>query len=135
MNEFERKLYLKYTNIENMTQLLCLKLYRLRLFIQVNVLLFFYFFQTYFRIAQEEFKQPIKQLQAVPISVLKLNNPSSRQNSRLLIKKSSVNGITFFFCLFTFFFPGKTRKSLDNCFNQKFIIGCILENRFNVSLR
>ena len=36
MNEFERKLYLKYRNIENMTQLLCLKLYRLRLFVQVN---------------------------------------------------------------------------------------------------
>ena len=32
MNEFERKLYLKYRNIENMTQLLCLKLYRLRLY-------------------------------------------------------------------------------------------------------
>ena len=64
MNEFERKLYLKHRNIENMTQLLCLKLYRLRLFIQVNALLFllFYFFKTYFRIAQE-FKQPIKQLQ------------------------------------------------------------------------
>ena len=48
-----------------MTQLLCLKLYLLRLFIQVNVLLFllFYFFQTYFRVTQEEFKQPIKQLQ------------------------------------------------------------------------
>ena len=47
MNEFERKLYLKYANIENMTQLLCLKLYRLRLFIQANVLLFllFYFFK------------------------------------------------------------------------------------------
>ena len=46
MNEFERKLYLKYRNIENMTELLCLKLYRLRLLIQVNVLLFllFYFF-------------------------------------------------------------------------------------------
>ena len=58
MNEFERKLHLKYRNIENMTQLLCPKLYRLRLFIQVNVLLFllFYFFKTYFRIAQEEFK-------------------------------------------------------------------------------
>ena len=65
MNEFERKLYLKYRNIENMTQLLCLKLYRLRLFMQVNVLLslLFSFFQTYFQIAQEEFKQPIKQLQ------------------------------------------------------------------------
>ena len=47
MNEFERKLYLKYANIENMTQLLRLKLYRLRLFIQVNALLFllFYFFK------------------------------------------------------------------------------------------
>ena len=33
MNDFERKLYLKYRNIENMTQLLCLNLYRLRLFI------------------------------------------------------------------------------------------------------
>ena len=43
MNEFERKLYLKYRNIENMTQLLCLKLYRLRLFIQVNVLVFLLF--------------------------------------------------------------------------------------------
>ena len=31
MNEFERKLYLKYGNIENMMQLLRLKLYRLRL--------------------------------------------------------------------------------------------------------
>ena len=31
MNEFERKLYLKYRNIENMRQLLCLKLYRLGL--------------------------------------------------------------------------------------------------------
>ena len=40
MNEFKRKLYLRYRNIENMTQLLCLKLYQLRLFIQVNVLLF-----------------------------------------------------------------------------------------------
>ena len=64
MNEFERKIYLKYRNKENMAQLLCLKLYRLRLFIQVNVRLFllFTFFKTYFRIAQEEFKQPIKQL-------------------------------------------------------------------------
>ena len=65
MNEFERKLYLKYRNKEIMTQLLRLKLYRLRVFIQVNILLFlfFSFFKTYFRIAQEEFKQPIKQLQ------------------------------------------------------------------------
>ena len=61
MNEFERKLYLKHRNIENMTQLLCLKLYRLRLFIQLNVLLFFTLFKFYF-IAQGEFKQPIKQL-------------------------------------------------------------------------
>ena len=46
MNEFERKLYLKNRDIENMTQLLCLKLHRLTLFIQVNVLLFLllYFF-------------------------------------------------------------------------------------------
>ena len=36
----QRKLYLRYRNIENMTQFICLKLYRLRLFIQVNVLLF-----------------------------------------------------------------------------------------------
>ena len=43
MNEFERKLYLKCRNIENMMQLLCLKLYQLRLFIQVNVLLFVLF--------------------------------------------------------------------------------------------
>ena len=28
MNEFERTLYLKYRNIENMTQLLCFKLYQ-----------------------------------------------------------------------------------------------------------
>ena len=35
MNELERKLYLKYRNMENMTQLLCLKLYRLRLSIVV----------------------------------------------------------------------------------------------------
>ena len=64
MNELERKLYLKYRNIENMTQLLCLKLYRLRLFIQANTVLFllFYFLKTYFEIAQE-FKQPIKQPQ------------------------------------------------------------------------
>ena len=48
MNESERKLYLKYRNMETMTQLLCLKLYPLRLFIQVNVLLFilFYFFNV-----------------------------------------------------------------------------------------
>ena len=79
MNEFERKIYLKYANIENMTQLLCLKLYRLRLFIQVNVLLFllFYFFKTSFGIAQDEFKE--------------LSNPSSRKNPKLLIKKSSVS--------------------------------------------
>ena len=43
MNEFKRKLYSKYRNVENMTQLLSLKLYRLRLFIQVNVLLFLLF--------------------------------------------------------------------------------------------
>ena len=64
MNEFERKLYLKYRNVENMTQLLCLKLYQLRLFTQVNVLLLFYFFpffKKYFQIAQEKFKQPTKQ--------------------------------------------------------------------------
>ena len=47
MNEFERKVYLKYKNIENMMQLLCLKLYRLRLFIQVDVLLFYFF--TFFK--------------------------------------------------------------------------------------
>ena len=65
MDEFERKLYLTYRNIENMTQLLCLKLHRSRLFIQVKALLFllFYFFKTYFQIAQEEFKQPVKQLE------------------------------------------------------------------------
>ena len=65
MNEFERKLYLKYANTENMMQLFCVKLYQLRLFIQVNVFLFllFYFFEGYFRIAQEDFKQLIKQLQ------------------------------------------------------------------------
>ena len=65
MNEFERKLYLKYRNIENMMQLLCVKLYRLRVFMQVNLLLFllFYFFKTYFRIVQEGYKQPIKQFQ------------------------------------------------------------------------
>ena len=44
--------YFKYRNIENI-QFLGLKLYRLRLFIQVNVL----------PVAQEEFKQPINQLQ------------------------------------------------------------------------
>ena len=46
MNEFERKLYLKYRNIENMTQLLCLKLYRL----------------TLIRSAGEGFPPPIKLL-------------------------------------------------------------------------
>ena len=47
MNKFKRKLYLKYGNIENMAQLLCLTLYRLRLFMQLNILLFllFYFFK------------------------------------------------------------------------------------------
>ena len=44
MNEFERKLYLKYRNIENTTQLLCLQLCRLKLFIQVNALLFLFFY-------------------------------------------------------------------------------------------
>ena len=53
MNEFERKLYLKYRNIENMTQLLCLKLYRLRLFIQVKVLLFFTFFTSFFLLSNQ----------------------------------------------------------------------------------
>ena len=47
MNEFVRKLYLKYRNIENMMQLLCLKLYRLRPFEQVNILLFYFF--TFFK--------------------------------------------------------------------------------------
>ena len=47
MNQFERKLYLKYANTENMMLLLCLKLYRLRLFIQVNILLFLLF--TFFK--------------------------------------------------------------------------------------
>ena len=47
MNEFKRKLYSKYRNIENMTQLLSLKFYPLRLFIQVNVLLFYFF--TFFK--------------------------------------------------------------------------------------
>ena len=47
MNELERKLYLKYGNMKNMTQLLCLKLYRLRLAIQVNALLFLLF--TFFK--------------------------------------------------------------------------------------
>ena len=91
MNEFEIKPYLKYRNIENMTQLLCLKLYRLRFFIQVNALLFLLlsFFKTHFRIAQEELKQPIKQLQYQFRS--ELSNTSSRQNPKLLIKKSSVN--------------------------------------------
>ena len=44
MNEFERKLYLKYRNIGSMMQLLCLELYRLRFFIQLNVLVFLTFF-------------------------------------------------------------------------------------------
>ena len=43
MNDFERKLYLKHRNIEKMTQLLCLKLYQSRRFIQVNTLLVFTF--------------------------------------------------------------------------------------------
>ena len=43
MNEFEKKLYLKYANIENMTQLLCLKLYQLKLIMQVKVLLLLLF--------------------------------------------------------------------------------------------
>ena len=63
MNEFKGKLYLKYKNIEYMMQLLCLKLYRLRLFIQAT---------------------------PVPISVSELSNPSSRRNPKLLIKKNIV---------------------------------------------
>ena len=65
MNEFERKLYLEYRNVENMTQLSCFKLCRLRFFIQVKILLFllFSFRYMYFWIAQEEFKQQIRQLQ------------------------------------------------------------------------
>ena len=38
-----KELYLKYRNTENMAQLLYLRLYRLRVFIQVNVLLFLLF--------------------------------------------------------------------------------------------
>ena len=49
--------------------------------------LLFSFYKTYFRIAQEEFKQQIKQATPVPISVSELSNPSSRQNPKLLIKK------------------------------------------------
>ena len=47
---------------------------------------------------------------------------------------STRNHITFFLCLSTFF-AGKARKSLDNYFNQKLIIGWILGNHFNVNLR
>ena len=44
--------------------------------------------------------------------------------------------ISHSFCAYLHsFFSGKTRKSLDNCFNQNFIIGCILGNHFNVNLR
>ena len=43
MNKFERKLCLKYANIENMTQFLCLKLYRLRLFMEATFITFFLF--------------------------------------------------------------------------------------------
>ena len=61
MNEFERKLYLKYRNIENMTQLLCLKLYRLRLFIQV-MYFFFYFFPFFKRTSELHKKNLSNQL-------------------------------------------------------------------------
>ena len=55
---------------------------------RTSFFLSFYFFKAYFRIAQEDFKQPIKTL--VPISVSELSNPNSGQNPKLLIKKSSV---------------------------------------------
>ena len=42
MNEFERKLYLKYRNIEIMMQLSYLKLYQLRPFIQVSYDKYYY---------------------------------------------------------------------------------------------
>ena len=45
MNELERKLYLKYRNIENVIQLFCLKLYQLRLFKKTSF--FFYFFTSF----------------------------------------------------------------------------------------
>ena len=66
MNEFERKLYLKYRNIENMTQLLCLKLYRLRLFIQV--MYFFFYFFPFFKRTSELHKKNLRN---------QLSNPST----------------------------------------------------------
>ena len=61
MNELERKLHLKYRNIEKKDAIIMPEVTSIRLFIQVNALLFllFCFFKTYFQIAQEEFKQPI----------------------------------------------------------------------------
>ena len=89
MNEFERKLYLKYRNIENMTQLLCLKLYRLRLFIQVNVL--FLLFSFFKRTSGLHKKNLSNQLSNSRTNFgLGLSNPSSRQNPKLLKKNSSV---------------------------------------------
>ena len=87
MNEFERKLYLKYANIENTMQLLCLELYRLRLFIQVNVLLFLFF--TFFKRSSGLHSKILSnQLSnSSTISISELNSPSSRQNPKSLTKK------------------------------------------------
>ena len=61
MNEFKRKQYLKYRKYDAiiMPQVIWIKTF----YTSKRTSFFLYFFKTYFRIAQEEFKQPIKQLQ------------------------------------------------------------------------
>ena len=59
MNEFERKLYLKYRKYDAivMPQVISIKTF----YTSKRTSFFtFFLFLTYFRIAQEEFKQPIK---------------------------------------------------------------------------
>ena len=67
-----------------MTQLLCLKLYRLRLFIQVNVLLFF----TLLKRTSGLHKKNLSNQLSNPSTNfgLRIKQPSSRQNPKLLIK-------------------------------------------------
>ena len=73
-----------------MTQLLCLKLYRLRRFIQVNVLLFLllYFLKRTSGVPKKNLSNQLSN--SSTNFGLGIKQPSSRQNPKLLIKTSSV---------------------------------------------
>ena len=87
MNEFERKRYLKYRNIENMTQLLCLKL-STKTFYASKRTSFFTFFPFFKCTSGLHKKNLSNQLSNSSTNFgLGIKQPSSRQSSNLLIKK------------------------------------------------